>query len=57
MKKCAKLIEIDFKCLDAARGTLLGTGQILQGCDGLLRAEVDDQQVGSLSRLLRLPVG
>ena len=57
MKKCAKSIEKDFKCLDAARGTLLGTGQILQGLDSLFAAEVDDQQVGSLSRLLRLPVG
>ena len=53
MKKCAKSIEKDFKCLDAARGTLLGTGQILQGLDSLFAAEVDDQQVGSLSRDIR----
>ena len=48
---------MNLEVLHRSGSSLLGTGQILQGCDGLLRAEVDDQQVGSLSRLLRLPVG
>ena len=43
--------------LHGARSTLLCTRQILKTSDGLLRAEVDDQEVRSRGTLLCLPVG
>ena len=51
------LVKVDLELLDAAWGALLGARQILEGGDGLHAAQVDDQQMGGLSRALRLPVG
>ena len=50
-------IEINLVVLHAARSTLLGTGQIFEGRNGLLATQIDDDEVGQRSTLLGLPVG
>ena len=40
------LIDEYAEVLDVARGALFGTRQVFEGCDGLFRAEIDDEQMG-----------
>lgn len=51
------LIKVYPEILYAAWCTLFGTRQIFEGFDGLLRAEVDDEEVRCVLTFLRLPVG
>lgn len=52
-----RLLDVDLVVLDAAWGTLFGTWEVFDAGDGLVAAEVDDEEVREGSTLGGLPVG